>query len=57
MKAKSKKQFVNSWNELVKNFNWLVQSAGSIKTMDEIQEVQKQMREVINKVADECYED
>lgn len=57
MKARNREHFVNRWNEHADEFARLMHSTETIEAMDEIREIQEKMREVINKVADECYED
>lgn len=57
MKAKNRERFVNRWNECIDEFARLMHSAETVEAMDEIKAAQEMMREVVNKVADECYED
>ncbi len=57
MKAKNREHFVNRWNECIDEFARLMHSAETVEAMDEIKAAQEMMREVVNKIADERYED
>lgn len=55
MKAQNKQDFIKNWESYAREFELLAHSAESIDTFNAIRAQIKAMKEIVNKVAEECY--
>ena len=56
MKAQSKNEFLNNWDDYTNQFILLANSTSKQDIWEQIRRLQKEMTELIEQVADECYD-